>query len=334
MKGTNLKKTRLIKSKSQQGLDGLTFELILQGDLKNLEKQPLINEFGRKYGHVEVRNGNAIVVLVLPKFIRDDNIQAFSILDSIMLEVIKNDVEVKLTELFGDELDSKIKAIECNVTQRVSGKSNQSDVLRLLNKSTLSTKFDNVLYVGENKRCPYREEVHTVISKRSKYWTLKAYDKSAQQIAEKKKNKQDPCAVPDGLLRIEIAMIDRTIDKLFGSKTSLSDILTKDSLISVLREYKRVFCDEIIEGKVKPYLNICTLQLLQTLCETENPIETIAKEKELIVDKVVLRKAIKKWQRLRGVSDNSSRDAELYAKKFCIPEDVILTLKDFKKACG
>jgi len=329
-----LKKTRLIKSKAQQGLDGLTFELILQGDLKNLEKQPLINECGNRYGHVEVRNGNAIVVLVLPKFMRDDNIQAFSILDSIMLEVIKNDVEVKLTKLFGDELNSKIKAIECNVTQRVSGKSNQSDVLRLLNKATLSTKFDNVLYVGENKRCPYREEVHTVISKRSKYWTLKAYDKSEQMKIDKKKKKQDPDTVPEGLLRIEIVMIDRTIEKLFGSKMSLTDILTKDSLISVLREYKRIFFDEIIEGKVKPYLNICRLQLLESLFETESPVETIAKEKELIVDKVVLRKAIKRWHRLRGVSDNSSRDAEFYAKKFCLPEDVILTLKDFKKSCG
>jgi len=325
---------RMIKGKAKQGIDGCVFEVVFQGELKDLPKQPLINEHGKKYGTVEAKDGNATVKLTLPRFIRDDNIQPFTLLDSIMLDIMKNDCEKQLKQLFGNELNSKIKAIECNVTQKVSGNATQSDVLNLLNKSTLSIERDNCLYVGANRRCVYKEEIHTVIAKRPHYYVMKAYDKTQQQIMHKKEKKQNPDTVPDGLLRIEIVMIDRTIEKLFGQKTSFSNILTKDSLIAILREYKRIFCEEIIEGKIKPYLNKCALLLIESLCETENPVESIAKEKELIADKVVLRKAIKKWQRIRAVADHSARDTELYAKRYCLPEDVIQTLRDFRISCG
>ena len=129
-------------------------------------------------------------------------------------------------------------------------------------------------------------------------------------------------------------MVERTLEKLFGNCTSFSDILTKDSLIAILREYKRIFCEEMIDGKIKPYLDRCVLLLIESLCDTENPITTIAKERELIPDKEVLRKAIKKWQKIRGVSDNSLRDAEMYAQKLCLPQNVVLTIHDFKESCG
>lgn len=140
--------------------------------------------------------------------------------------------------------------------------------------------------------------------------------------------------IPDGILRIEIVMVERTLEKLFGNKTSFQDILTKDSLISVLREYKRIFIDEIIEDKVKKYLNSCKLMLLEFLCFSDSVVEVIAMNRELIPDKEVLRKAIRKFQRMKRVADHSRRDSELYAQKYDLPEDTILTLKEFKDSCG
>ncbi|MEG0691922.1 MAG: hypothetical protein RR012_08440 [Oscillospiraceae bacterium] len=329
------RKTRMVRDNSKQGTDCYTFEVVFQGELKNLPKQPLINDQGRKYGTVEVKDGKATVALVLPQFVRDSNVQPFTLMDSIYLEIIKNDCEKQLKQLLGAELNSKVKSIECNITQKVSGNATQSDVLNLLSHAFLSSERDNIKYVGANKRCRLKEETHTVIARRPHYYILKAYDKTEQQKMELKKENKSTDTVPDGLLRIEIIMVERTIDKLFGDKISFSDILTKDSLIMILREYKRIFCEDIIDVQVKQYLNACVLHLIESLCDTETPLATIAKEREMIADKEVLRKALKKWQTLRGKSNhNLLRDSEFYASKYDLPQNVLLTLHDFKVACG
>lgn len=328
------RKMRMDRGKSKQGTDCYKFEVVFQGDLKNLPKQPLINEQGKKYGAVEVKDGKATVALVLPKYIRKTNVQPFTLMDSIYLEIIKNDCEEQLKHLLGAELDSKIKSIECNITQRVSGQATQSDVLNLLNHALLNHERDNLKYVGASKKCRYKEETRTLISRKPHYYIIKAYDKSMQLKKERKDQKKDMSTVPDGLLRIEIIMVERTLEKLFGNKTSFYDILTKKSLIEILREYKRIFCDEIIDIQVKQYLNSCVLNLVESLCETEKPLKTIAKDRELIPDMEVFMRAIKKWQKIRGVADNSLRDAKHYAQKYELPQNVILTLHDFKKSCG
>ena len=92
-----------------------------------MPKQPLINEQGKRYGSVEVKDKKATVALVLPQFVRDNNVQPFTIKDSIYLEIINCDCEKQLKQLLGGELHSKVKSIECNITQRVSGETTQSD---------------------------------------------------------------------------------------------------------------------------------------------------------------------------------------------------------------
>ena len=144
---------RLAQAKSKQGTDCYTFDVVFQGELKNLPKQPLINASGKKYGTVEASDGKATVSLVLPWFVRDNNIQPFTLLDSIYLEIIKNDCEKQLKQLFGSELNSKIKAIECNITQKVSGRASQSDVLNLLSHAYLTSERDNLKYVGASSSC-------------------------------------------------------------------------------------------------------------------------------------------------------------------------------------
>lgn len=326
---TKRRTTRLIKKKAKQGMDGCIFEIVFKSeDLKDLQKQDLINESGRNYGNVEIKNGKVILALILPKFIRENNVQQFTLMDSIYLELIKNDVEEKLKQILGTtKLDNKCSCIEVNITQRVSGNATQDNVLNLLSNALLSKKQDNLKYVGPSKKSRLKEETHTLIVKRSHYYLLKAYNKTEQMM-------KSGIKIPDGILRIEIVMVERTLEKLFGNKTSFQDILTKDSLISVLREYKRIFVDEIIEEKVKVYLDSCKLMLLESLCFSDSVVEVIAKNRELIPDKEVLRKAIKRFQRMKRVADHSRRDSELYSQKYGLPEDTILTLKEFKDSCG
>lgn len=99
---TNERKTRMVKDKAKQGTDCYTFEVSFQGDLKNLPKQP------------------------------------FTVMDSICLEMINCDCEKQSKQLLGFEIYSKVKSIECNITQKVSGKATQSDVLNILDHAFLT----------------------------------------------------------------------------------------------------------------------------------------------------------------------------------------------------
>ena len=105
-------------------------------------------------------------------------------------------------------------------------------------------------------------------------------------------------------------------------------------MLEILREYKRVFCDELVEKAIKPYLNACVSKLIKSLTDIDNPIKTIAKNRELIPDVRVLKKALRRYMRLRGKTDNSARDTKRYAEQYDLPVDCIMTIKDFKRSCG
>lgn len=330
------RKVRLNKSRARQGLDTCEFELALTGqNMKDLQKIRLINEQGREYGSVEARNGKATISLNLPKFVRDNNILPYSIVESIRIEIIRNDCQAQLKRIFGDNMNTQIKKIEVNITQKVSGNATQSDVLNLLSHATLThASKDNVKYVGPNRKCKLKEENHTVNMSRKHYYYCKFYDKTQEIIDKRRKFNLPTDNVPHGLLRMEIALVERTLDKLFKNKKTLSDVLTQKNLIEILREYKRIFCDELVDGMIKPYLSECKKFLVKSLDDTKTPIKTVAKERELIPDAIVLQEALTQYMKNESKANNAARDAKRYAKQYDLPVDCILMIKNFKIACG
>lgn len=330
------RKVRLATEKTQIGLDTCEFELALTGkNMKELLEQPLINAQGREYGSVEASKGKATIKLNLPKFVRDNNIHPYSLTESIRIEIIRNDCETQLKKIFGNNMNTQITKIEVNITQPVSGNATQSDVLNLLCHATLPyASKDNVKYVGPSRKCGLKEESHTVNVSRKHYYFCKFYDKTQEIIDKRRKFNLPTDDVPRDLQRMEIVFVDRTLTKLFGTKKTLSDVLTQKNLIEILREYKRVFCNELIDGMIKPYLDECALKLVESLTDTESPIKTIAKERELIPDVIVLRMALKRYMKIRGKTNNAARDAKRYAEQYDLPVDCIMTIKDFKCSCG
>lgn len=75
------RKKRVKRNGHKQGTDNYEFEVAFQSNLKDLPEQPLINDQGKRYGTVKVVNGKATVNLVLPEFVRDNNIQPFTLTD-------------------------------------------------------------------------------------------------------------------------------------------------------------------------------------------------------------------------------------------------------------
>lgn len=210
------RKVRLEKSKVKQGIDECIFELALTGkDMKDLQRQPLINAQGHTYGSVEAYKGKATINLNLPRFVRWNNIQPYSLTESIRVEIIRNDCETQLKKIFGNNMNTQISKIEVNITQPVSGNATQSDVLNLLSHATMSHEFDNVKYIGRNKQDmdSLKEESHTVITRRPHYWIGKFYDKSEQIIKERIEHNQPVGDVPPDLLRVEIILVDRILTR-------------------------------------------------------------------------------------------------------------------------
>lgn len=316
-----------------QGTDCYIFEIICKRDVSEFEDVELINEHGRSYGTIKSERGKLLLHLILPQYIRENNIKPFDLWDASDKCVYK-EICGQLRLVLGTDFESKLRSVECNITKKVCCFASTSDGLNLLNHALLSPTDDNLEYSGQSKECALKKEIHTVISRKAHYYTLKAYDKTEEYRKKCKEYGGKKDDIEDNMLRIEIVLLGRTIDKLFGDKTSVYDILTEDSLIEILYEYKRIYINEIINKRVKPYLTQCKQKLVKSLLRTNNIIATVAIERELMPDKEGLHKAINEWQKLKGVSPHAARNMKRYEKRMNLPYGGVRTLKEFRIACG
>ena len=189
-----------------------------------------------------------------------------------------------------------------------------------------------MVYQRASLKCKYDKETETLIIRKRNYYVLKSYDKTLEQ---RKKGRFD---VGNGLLRIETVMQDRTIQKLFGEYCTIRDILTEKGLMEIIREYKRIFTEDIINGHILPCLSDVQEILFSSLMETDSLVETIALRKELIMDEELLRKALLKWYKSKGYSGerakrNTATQICRCRVKYEFPKDAINTLREFKKIC-
>lgn len=309
----------------------MEFEFVLNGTCKEkrIPEFPLISPNGIQCGSVEVKEGKAFVSICMPKATRNDNIKPFVCEDMEMLEVIIETLNNQLSNLLSDSISCRLKKIECNITQKVAGNCTCSQVLDLLNTSF--NDHVNVIYEGPSASGKYNREKQSLLIKVKNYYHLKCYNKTLDA------KRHGVNEVEDELLRIEVVMQDRVIKRVIGNKQNLQDVLQEETLIKVIEEYKRIFLEDIVDGHVKPCLNGITDILVESLFETNNALETIALNRSLIIDQNILRKALKKWYEIRGMSvERAKRNSDKKIcdlKKYKLPRDAIKTISEFKKQC-
>lgn len=333
-----------MSKKKLQGIDGLNFELQLTvPGLENIKlgESSLKNDKGKDIVTVKCLGEKLSIYVNLPHAIRLNNVQPFQLSDCIKLELVRSEViefikaylQKELKDKYSDEFlrDTNVTSMECNLTIKCVNRCRTHDVVNLFEKAFLKTK---TYKETKDPRKTHAKPNTNVEAEKTHYWKLKVYDKSAEQ--RDKKN----LTIEPNLIRVELVFLNRTLETLYSNKRSLEDILTRKALKALIDQYQVTF-DEICETNLKPMLNNCVSDILDSLNypTTGNPIsETLIRCKEYIVDIEVLRRALKKWYKLRDMPDNSKRIISYYTNHkdigYGLPVDVLKTIKLMHHSTG
>ncbi|MCM1115291.1 MAG: hypothetical protein NC397_07340 [Clostridium sp.] len=331
-----------MKNKILQGADGINFELqmaIVGLENINTPIECLKNELGNNMATINCYGGKLSVYVNLPQSIRPTNVKPFQMSDCSEIEMVRNMV-IEYIKLYlrkhfkmkySDELLDKLTVtkMECNVTVQCKGKCKPSDVINLFDKS-----FSRVhLYkeIKGNTEKTYNKSELGIFYLKPHEWRLKVYDKTYQQ--EKIGNTQ----VEPNLIRVEFVFLDRALNRMYSNNRSIENILTKESLIILMKQYQ-ITLNEIYKDNIKEMLKGCKEDIYNNLinAKTGKEIsETLIACKEYVVDIEVLRAALKKWYENRNIADNSKSIISYYKKKnYGIPVDVLKTLKAIRQSAN
>mgnify|MGYP007075840477 CR=1 FL=1 len=339
--GEAVEKVRLNKKRCQSGMDGM--ELVLK--LENMEnlylpKEELKNTAGNTIVSMECVGGVVKAYVNAVHGVRSNNVQPYGcwgILNEVRLgivefrvtEFMREYLQKHLKDQYSDEMIQAmaVKSLEVNVTIPCVGGATPSDVIALIDLA-----LDKTTVFRKRKTQEKYEKVNTgCLFSKSKEYRVKVYDKTEEQ------RQKGNLLVEENLLRVEIVFIDRALRRMFGDKRNVLDMLSFQSIETMCREYKRVLEKDIINGGIKPCLNYCVEQLVESLkAETRNEISaTVTRYKELIPDMEVLRVALKRWYRIRGEEDKSKQAINYYRQKgIGLPEGVLQTIRAFHDAAG
>lgn len=329
-----------LSKKCQQGLDGMNLEYVLNiegAEHLYLPEESISNTANKIIAKISCKGGKLSAYVNAVHCTKSANLKPLSITETIKLELIRSKVigfmqdylKKYLQDMYSDEYVNNlvVKQLECNLTLPCVKGAIPSDVINLFEHALDKT----VLHKQRKNKRTHDKIPTSCYYVKPKEYCLKIYDKSQEQ------REKGNLLVEDNLLRIEMVFIDRSLKRMYRDKRTLSDILTKKSIVILCKEYKRVFEQDLIEKYLKPYLNWCVRTLFDSLLESvegKEIAETIARCKEHIPDTEVLKKALRRWYQYRNIEDRSDKVIYYYRKKnIGIPERVLRTVKMFHTSC-
>lgn len=253
-------------TKKLQGADGMNFQLQLtiKGlESINLPEENLANESGNDIMKISCWGGKLSAYVNLPNAIRPNNVQPFQLSDCIKIELVRNQViehmrsylQKHLKDKYSDEFLSmmSVTKMECNLTIKCVGDCKPKDVIRLFERSFAKvTVYKETDPNGKTHRKPERG----ITTTKPHEWVLKVYDKTFQQ------RQAGNLKVESNLIRVELVFLDRMLDRMYSSKKSLEDILTRKAIKTLIDQYQETF-DEICKKNITPMV----LELPTTLID-------------------------------------------------------------------
>lgn len=279
--------------KENAGVDGINFEIKLNCNIKDFEEQELKNADGFVYGKLQKCSTGIELYLNIPSYFNKDNRKPFSLVDAIKLEIVKNDVSNKIARLLGEKADTRLKSLEINITREVEEDTDISVLINLISNSLLYSLNGikcNKYYCNKKLSNNTNIQPDGAVCTKAHYYNIKVYNKSKQLFEEK------GIMLKEKLFRIEIVLLDRELTKLFGEKLTITNILNKQALEKAVNRYKEIFNEDIIPS-IKYYLNQCVNQIMADLSTTDRISSSIIRQKEIIYDVKILRKALKRYYR-------------------------------------
>lgn len=303
----------------ESGIDTMTAEIsiILTKAIGIVGKQELKDDYGKLLGDMEIKKGKIILTVNLPRAIgRSDNIKPVSMIDAIKISLISVNLMKSLETVLGvksEEIKTMVKTIEMNVTTDVDKNTTPDAIVRMFESAYAHTSQQNKTYSHseidvEFGPCRARKKVdngflsYKLRTHKGGRYRIKVYDKTFEQWAKTHKamNKELP-AENQRLIRVEIVMLEDLLKNLFKEKEiSVQEILNAKSLTILCDEYKRIYCDEIVEDHIKPYLTSTVYDVLvPTLIKTDKYVDTYAKCKEYIFDASQMKRALKKYYEIK-----------------------------------
>lgn len=327
--------------KKQQGADGLEAQLqltVLGLESLNLPEERLKNEASKDVIRVKCWGGRLSVYVNFPHAVRPNNVQPFQLSDCIKLELVKSQVVEFMRAYFRKHFHGKytkgflsnliVTKLECNVNVKCEGECRPKDVINLFEKA-----FPKVtVYKKTNdKRNPHKKPKTGMTASKPHEWFLKVYDKTAEQ------REAGNLKVESNLIRVELSFLDRMLDRMYANKRSLENMLERKAIKTLIDQYQLTL-NEIYDEQLKDVLSKCENEVFSSLTHSKSGQEikdTVARCKEYILDIEVLRKALRRWYKSRGMIDNSKQIIAYYRKgNFGIPTDVLRTIKLLHDSTG
>lgn len=249
-KGAGMKR---VNKSTKVGLD--TIEINITGITTAVEETELKHtRTGEKIGTIKKRNGREqgyVVSICLPKIIRADNKNPFSVLDSIKLDEVIWQIQTQLSMLFNTDFkNAYVKCCEVNATATLKRPENIDAIMNLLSLMFLQAEEKVYLTAHGVKDTRYKnvpmsknilrqiQQVESLKTKRdtNERVSWKLYNKSLQQA----ETREDTEQAEKGILRIEERINKRGL-AFIGLPLRLDRFLIPQNIKRLVEQYQRDF---------------------------------------------------------------------------------------------
>lgn len=245
------------------------------------------NEIG-KLVHRQGKKKGYHLILNLPRCVRQNNIQPFSVLDADRIYEITNIVVKQLKKNFGEQLpDLTVKSAEVGATMEIANKKNVQPILNMITGMLLQDK-ENIVYIAcRGKKVGQRYNKVQTLASGINVESIKLPQNSSGRFASKYYDKglEKDIADEHGIIRVEHIYNKRGLNYA-NTRNSLQEFLTVDSIHNLImcfkRDFKLYFCDRYWSntGSV-PYYRQC-IQILKNDLKTKKPLTVALMNRNIV----------------------------------------------------